>query len=219
MKIINPITNAIIKNARDGETIRNLAERIGFAYSAVYKWVMALKDFDIIYIIEKGNKNIIKINKNYIYKKFIELDGAVSTVEKDRVFWNIIKETKLRIRFTKNTAAVIWTQGSYITGDFLDKIYFIEVYHKDLALFKKFLERYNIAYSEKEMVNNNRPLICITSSKKSFEIKYKNGLPVISLQELVRWCRELYLDNILEHLDSIYNLKLRIKYSEMKTNL
>src|SRR3989344_8320988 len=126
MKIINQITSSIVKHDEDGKTIHSLTKKTGFAYSAVYKWIMILKDYDIIHLVEKGNKDIIKINKNNIYKKFIELDKAISTVEKDRFFWKIIKERVLRIRFVKSTAVVVWTQGGYITGDFLKNIYFLE---------------------------------------------------------------------------------------------
>ncbi len=218
MKIINQITISIVKNAKDGETIRSLSGRIGFAYSAVYKWVMVLRDYDIIYLVEKGNKNIIKVNKNDVYKKFIDLDEAVNIVEKDKIFWSIIKNIKLRARFIENTAAVIWTQGSYITGDFVDKIYFLEVYQKDLNSIKEILDEHKIAYSENKKAEKG-PMIYIFPSKKEFKIKYKKGLPVIPLQDLVRWCKRLNLDNILEHLDSIYKLKLGIKYSEIRTNI
>ena len=174
MEIINQITTAIIKNAKDGDTIRSLAERTGFAYSAVYKWIMILKDYNVIRLVEKGNKNIIKINKNDIYKKFIELDNAIGVVEKDRVFWDIIKKIRARARFIQNTAIVIWTRGSYITGDFLDSVYFLEIYYKDLVQFKKNLKKYDISYSEKEIINK-RPLIYIISSKKEFKIEYEEG--------------------------------------------
>ena len=60
--IINEITIRIIRNARDGESIRSLANKIGFAYSAVYGWILELEKYEVIRIIRKGNKNIIKIN-------------------------------------------------------------------------------------------------------------------------------------------------------------
>ncbi len=47
MVIINEITSKIIKNARNGESIRNLANRIGFAYSAVYAWVLELEKYGL----------------------------------------------------------------------------------------------------------------------------------------------------------------------------
>ena len=87
-----------------------------------------------------------------------------------------------------------------------------------MILFKKILGKRDIAYSENEIANN-KPLVYITSSKRKFEVERKGGLPVISLKELVRWCKELQLDNILEQLDSMYNLKLNAKYSEIKTNI
>src|SRR3989344_4318517 len=101
MEIINHITNSIVKNARDGETIRSLAVKTGFAYSAVYKWVMILKDYEVINLIKKGNKNIIRINNSEIYKKFAELDKAVKVIDKDKEFWNIIRKVKLNVRFTR----------------------------------------------------------------------------------------------------------------------
>src|SRR3989338_8159046 len=106
--IINEITIKIIRNAKDGESIRSLASRIGFAYSAVYNWVLSLEKYDVIRITKKGNKNLIKINKNLIYNKFKDLDNAVSIIDKDNEFWEFVKDIKLSIRFTKGTAIAIW---------------------------------------------------------------------------------------------------------------
>lgn len=221
MKIINPITVNIIKNAKNGETIRNLANRIGFAYSAVYKWVSVLQDYDVLRLRKKGNKTIIGVNKNLIYKKFLQLYNAISTIEKDRKFWYLVKHLKLKIRFVKGTAIVIWTKGSYITGDFFDRLYSLEVYKKDLSPLKKVLQRNNIDYctsEEKVKKINKRPLIYITT-KRDFIIARKDGLPIMPLIELVKWCKKLFLDAVLEQLDLLYNLKLKIKYAEIRTNI
>ena len=217
--MINQITNSIVKHAKNGETIYSLAKKTGFAYSAVYKWVMVLRDYEVIDLIEMGNKSIIKINRNSIYKKFRELNNAVNVIEKDRIFWDIIKKTRLKIRFIENTAVVIWTQGSYITGDFIDKVYFLEGYNKDLPSFEEILKKYDIKYSEDKIVADERPFVYITPKRNKFEINRKNNLPVIPLNELLKWCKKLYLDNVLEHLDEMYNLNLKIKYSEIKTNI
>ncbi|MAH45714.1 hypothetical protein CMI37_07780 [Candidatus Pacearchaeota archaeon] len=215
MSILNEITMKIVKNVKNGESILSLANKIGFAYSAVYKWVKTLQNYNVLQLIEKGNKTIIKINKNLIYKKFIELDNAVSVIEKDAIFWRLIKNLKLKVRFIKGTAVAIWTKGSYITGDFSDRIYFLEVYEKDLDKLKNFLENNKIPYSKRGIIKE-RPLICITPKKK-FKIEKKAGLPVMPLKELVSWCKRLYLENILEQLDSLYNLKLKAKYAEIST--
>jgi len=217
MKIANEITMKITKNARNGESIRSLANRIGFAYSAVYNWILELERYEAITIIRKGNKNIIKINKNLIYNKFRELDNAVSIIDKDNEFWEFVKDIKLSIRFTKGTAIAIWTKGGFITGDFYDKIYFLEVVERDVNLLKKSLDEKTISWTENKLTNK-RPLIYIIP-KKEFKIERTNDLPVIHLKELVDYCKKLYLDNVLEQLDLLYNLGLNKRYSEVYTNI
>lgn len=207
----------IVKNAEDGESIYSLASKIGFAYSAVYRWISELEKYGVINLIRKGNKNVIKINKNLIYKKFKELDDAVSVIEKDNAFWKLVKKLKLRIRFVKGTAATIWTKGSFITGDFYDQIYFLEVDKKDAESLKEILGKAGIAYTEGRS-NNKRPLVWIIE-KENLEIEKKDGLPVMPLSELIKWGKELRLENILEQLDRIYNLGLNAKYAEVSTNV
>lgn len=217
MVIVNEITMNIVKNAEDGESIYSLASRMGFAYSAVYKWISELERYGVISLIRKGNKNVIKINKNLIYKKFKELDDAVSVIEKDNTFWRLVKTLKLKMRFVKGTAATIWTKGSFITGDFYDRIYFLEVEKKDIDNLKKALKKEGIAYTDGEL-NNKRPLVWIIK-KENLKIEKKNGLPVMPLRELVEWGKELHLENILEQLNLLYNLRLNVKYSEVLTNV
>ena len=214
--MINQITMSIIKNTKDGETIYSLAKRIGFAYSAVYRWISVLESYDVLHVIKKGNKNIIKINKNEIYNRCMELNNSIETVEKDKTFWNIIKETNLKVRFVQSTAIVVWTQGSYITGDFTDRAYFLEVTEKDAGSLKRLLNKHDIAYTEEDDIGE-RPLVKIIK-KKSFRIERKNSLPVMPLQELVSWCKKLCLDSILEQLDGLYRLNLKERYAEIKTN-
>lgn len=217
MAIINEITARIVKNAVDGDNINSLTAKVGFAYSAVYKWVSELEKYGLISLVRKGNKNAIKINKNLIYKKFIELNYAVSVIEKDKNFWKLIKTLKLNLRFTRGTAVTIWTKGSFVTGDFYERIYFLEVESREVNLLKSYLEKYEIDYTEGEF-NNKRPLIWIITKDK-FNIERKDGLPVIPLKELVEWAKELDLENVLEHLNNLYNLGLNVKYAEVLTNV
>ena len=215
--VANEITIKIVRNARDGESIRSLAIRIGFAYSAVYKWVLELEKYEVIKITKMGNKNLIKLNKNLIYKKFIELDKAFSVIDKDNEFWKLIKITKLQMRFVKGTAIAIWTRGGFITGDFYDKLYFLDVFEKDVNSLKKTLKEKGIDYTENKLTVN-RPLVYITP-KKSFKIEKVQGLPTVPLKEVVSYCNELSLDNVLEQLDLLYGLNLNKRYSEIYTNV
>ena len=168
-----------MKNAEDGESIYSLASKIGFAYSAVYRWISELEKYGVISLIRKGNKNVIKVNKNLIYKKFKELDNAVSVIENDNAFWKLVKTLKLKIRFVKGTAATIWTKGSFITGDFYDRIYFLEVDKRDAESLKKSLKGKGIAYTEGK-ASNKRSLVWIIQ-KEGVEIEKKDGLPVMPL--------------------------------------
>lgn len=217
MVIVNEITMNIVKNAEEGESIYSLASKIGFAYSAVYRWISELEKYDVISLIRRGNKNIIKINKNLIYKKFKELDDAVSVIEKDNDFWKLVKTLNLKMRFVRGTAATIWTKGSFITGDFYDRVYFLEVDKKDADSLEKILKEKGIAYTEGAQ-NNNRPLIWIIRAE-GFKIERREGLPVMPLKELVNWANGLHLENILEQLDILYNLGLKAKYAEVSTNV
>ena len=217
MVIVNEITRNIVKNAEDGESIYSLALKMGFAYSAVYRWVSELERYGVISLIRKGNKNVIKINKNLIYKKFKELDDVVSIIERDNKFWKLVKTLKLRMRFVKGTATTIWTRGGFITGDFYDRIYFLEVDKKDVNTFKGVLKEERIAYTEGK-ANNQRPLVWIVQ-RDNFKVERKDGLPIMPLNELVEWGKKLHLENILEQLDILYNLRLNVKYSEVLTNV
>ena len=56
----------------------------------------------------------------------------------DGRLWEFIKDTKLKIRFVRGTAITIWTKGGFITGDFYEQIYFLEVDKKDADALKEF---------------------------------------------------------------------------------
>ena len=214
--MINAITMSIIAKIKEGESVHSLAKRIGVAYSAVYKWVMVLEQYGVIQVIRKGNRNILKINKNEIYEKTMELHDSIEMMKKERCFWNMVKRTKIAMRFVQGTAIAIWTKGGYIPGDFSDRIYMVEVETKGREALKNILKKQNIAYTEKE-ITRERPLIYIIPKAK-INRKRKYSMPVMPLKELVSWCEKLGLDNVLEHLNEMYHLKLKVQYAEVNTN-
>lgn len=218
MEIVNPITFEIIRKMHDGFTIRQIAGKTGFAYSAIYRWVKELEKNFILTSENRGNKILINANKSQVYESFAGLIKAIAIEKKDRLFWTLMKKTNLNARFSDNTAAVIWTEGAYITNDFFSKIYYVEVSVKDAKEFVNLLNKCNIAYSldrtQKEDYRN-LPFVYLIIKKDVKKFK-KEDLPVISLKELVSWCKKLELEPILEQLKSIYKLKLNAKYSEYK---
>ena len=75
---------------------------------------------------------------------------------------------------------------------------------------------YKISGTENKLINK-RPLVYIIP-KNEFKIEKLNNLSIMPLRELVRYCKELYLDNVLEQLDLLYDLGLNKRYSEVYTN-
>src|SRR3989344_3050723 len=133
MKIINPITAAIIEKTKEGDTVRAVAIKTGFAYSAVHNWISKLENMGVFKLEKNGNRTIIKINSNEIYASFQKLIKKTKEQEKDYLFWNLMKKTKLKIRLSKETSSIIYAQGGYITGDFYNKIYYVDVLIKDYS--------------------------------------------------------------------------------------
>ena len=227
ISIINPITAAIIKDAKDGDTIMDISMKTGFAYSAVYRWIMELAKHDIFEVEDRGNKKRVYANHTALYSKFAGLIKSLREAEQDKAFWFFIRKTKLKVRLAGGTAISLWTRGSYITGDFFDRIYVLEVAAKELDNLKSELNRHKISYTTGDK-KEARPLIFLVVKKvaakinmrsASFHVEKIEGIPVMPLKELVEWCKKLNLDAVLEQLGALYNLGLEIKYSEVHTNV
>lgn len=219
MKIVNPITMDIIRKVEDGDTVRKVAKKTGFAYSAVYKWVKNLESFGVFDLEKKGNKTIISVNKELVYNKYMELFKTLETVEKNKIFWQLMRKTRYKVRFVRGTAVVIWTRGGYITGDFFDKIYHVEVLEKNFDDFKKWLEKYEIRFGKEDTTpSTERPFVYV-KEKMTLKTERVNGLPAMPLKELVSWCRKLHLEPVLEQLDLMYDLGLKVRYSEIYGNV
>lgn len=222
--IINPITAAIIKEAKDGDTIREIAMKTGFAYSAVYGWVMELAKNDMFEVKDEGNRKRIYAKHTALYIQFAGLIRAVSEAEQDKAFWAFIRKTRLKVRLAGGAAVSLWTRGSYITGDFFDRIYMLEVAARDSDNLKNELDRHKISYTEGDK-KEARPLVFLAIKGKtdvrstSFSIEKIEGIPVMPLKELVEWCKKLNLDAVLEQLDALYGLGLKTRYSEVHTNV
>ncbi len=93
----------------------------------------------------------------------------------------------------------------------------LEVAAKDLDNLKSELDRHKISHTEGDK-KEARPLVFL-SAKKDFSSTKIEGIPVMSLKELVDWCKKLDLDAVLEQLDALYDLGLKTRYSEVHTNV
>ena len=218
MKIINPITIEIISKAREGDSIRKIAKNTGFAYSAVYKWIKELALLNVFKLENKGNKVHIFTEKNDIYIAFKNLIEKINEYKKELKFWDFIKKTKLKIRLGKETSAVIWAKGSYIFADFYNKVYYIDIIKKDYPKLIKKFKQYNINSIKNENLEiTTKPTIIINIIKQPQIIRV-NGLPLTPLIEVIKWCRKLKLEPIIEQLGILYKIPIKEKYAEVFTN-
>src|SRR3989338_10405794 len=108
--IINPVTAAIIKHAKDGNTIREISMKTGFAYSAVYRRVAELAKHDMFEVKDEGNRKRIYAKHTPIYSQFTSLIRSVNEADQDRIFWAFIKKTSLKVRLAGGAAISLWTR-------------------------------------------------------------------------------------------------------------
>ena len=166
---------------------------------------------------DEGNRKRTYANHTDLYSRFAGLIKSVREAEQDKAFWGFIKRTRLKVRLAGGAAISLWTRGSYVTGDFFDKIYVLEVAAKDSDYLKEELERQKISYTDSEKMDA-RPLIFLVI-KEGFNTEKIESIPVMPLKELVKWCKKLNLDAVLERLDALYGLGLKTRYSEVHTNV
>ena len=221
--IINPVTAAIIKDAKDGNTIREISMKTGFAYSAVYRWVMELAKHDMFEVRDEGNRKRIYAKHIPLYSQFAGLIRSVGEADKDKTFWKFVRKTNLKVRLAGGAAVSLWTRGSYITGDFFDRVYMLEVAENDLNNLKNKLDRHKISYTDGDK-KEARPLVFLVPLKNDarnapFYVERIENIPVMPLKELVEWCKKLNLDAVLEQLNALYGLGLKTRYSEVHTNV
>jgi len=83
--------------------------------------------------------------------------------------------------------------------------------------------RDTIERDQRDMTRGADPLQIVSDAwvvdATDFKIEKVDGLPTMPLKELVSYCKMLSLDNVLEQLDLLYNLGLKVRYSEVATNV
>ena len=139
--------------------------------------------------------------------------------EKNRAFWKLMNITKLRVRISMGTAAVLWAESNYVDIDFWDDIYYVDVHKGDFRIFKQELRANKVAYvtgtDEKlKEKRKQRPLIMLTAIDK-FSSEIKSGFPIIPLKEFVQWCKGRQpMEHMLEYADMRFDLGLGIRCSD-----
>ncbi len=206
--VFGPVAAAVVREARDGDSILAVAKRTGFAYSAVYRAVQALAKAGAIRVEPAGRRSCIRA-AGPLYRAYQAFLEAVAMEERDRAFWAVLSGAT-GVRAARGTAAVIWTHGGYVTGDFAEHVYEVEATARGARRLAKRLMAAGVASSESA---EQRPFVRIRIVS-SCPIERVDGVPVVPLQEFVRWCQRLQLEPILEQVDRMYGLGLGARYAE-----
>mgnify|MGYP001615110326 CR=1 FL=1 len=82
------------------------------------------------------------------------------------------------------------------------------------------MEKHDIDFSKEKSINKSeRPFIIVSIKDKINKIYNYKNLPLTPLGEVVKWCKKLKLEPILELLNILYKIPIKQKYSEIYTNV
>ena len=208
--IVTPVAAAVIRAARDGDTILAVAKRTGFAYSAVHRAIRALAEAGVIRVEPAGRRSRIRL-AGPLYRQYAAFIEAIAIEERDRSFWVVVRAAK-GVRLARGSAAAVWTHGGYITGDFAERVYEVEAAPDAARRFAGALAKAGVA-SSKDGDPAARPFVRIRIVRRC-PVERVSGVPVMPLPEFVRWCKRVALEPVLEQVDKMYGLSLGAKYSE-----
>ncbi|MBI3027117.1 hypothetical protein HYY70_03310 [Candidatus Woesearchaeota archaeon] len=212
-ELINPYIAKILVSANNGDSIRQISQKIQESYGWTHKWVLELEKIGAL----KRKKQEVYINKNSIFYKKI-LSFIVSSLKYNLSLndsYLLPNLTGLEYLFTGIDAVFVWTKGGYNIGRNKDSYpIFIEILEKDKNAWTKYFSKFNIDYTFKN--ERKKGIYFIISFSKSIEKEYCENMPILPLTKTIEWAKK-YSFNFqpaLEMLDEMYNLKIGIKYSQ-----
>ncbi len=133
---------------------------------------------------------------------------------------NILPKSERTYAFCCNDAVTAWTDGYYFSGFTKGfKPIHIEILEKDSEYWRRFFIKNSIEYMIDGESRTLFGLTYILHPVKSIKSEDKDGSPVVSLDETVRFCQEneLTYRPALEYLDNKFHLKLFKEYQHINT--
>ena len=212
LEILNPHVMKIVISARDKDSIRSIAKRIGLSYGWTYYWTQQLISSGLF---KRKNNRIFLDKTNRLYK---ELIGFVKRNFKNDISFRYYALGLFGIKysFTKTDAVFIWTKGGYNISRYKEFYpIFIKVRKIDLELFASYCKKLGFK------INSNRHVFFSVDILEDFKVYNLNGMPVDSLEETIKFMKDnIYnFEPALEMIQEMYNKKLKIRYKEIKTNV
>ena len=138
--------------------------------------------------------------------------------------YNLLNEAGMPYALTGPDAVFFWTRGGYQVDRFLGFYpIHLKVKEKDLGKWKSFFnsKRQRFHVKDQPIRQTLFGLFYTLYPKTDFRTEDVRGFCVIPLKETVKFCQKnIYsYEPALEMLDETYNLGLKARYMEAKTNL
>ena len=172
-----------------------------------------LYDLNKKHLIEKTGWGLYKVNspKEIVEKKY-NVSGAYTDIQK----------SGLEYSFTGPDSVFIWTCGGYQADRFhLSYPIHIKIIKSELKKWVRFLGSKNIHVSGEKIKRTYFGIFYVLYPVEKLEPKNLDGIFVDKLSETANFCKKhiFTYEPALEMLDEMYNLGLKIKYKEAKTNV
>jgi len=212
LDFVNRHVVKVMLAVEDGDSIKQLSERIDSSYSYTYEWVNRLEE---VGVIERNNS--IQVTDEGFVQSFE--DVARTVLKRDLELseaYLLPNFTGMEYRYSKTDAVFIWTKGGYQIGrNRNDYPIFIDVHREDIGNWEEFLQGFGIETSIEERPETDG-IHFVLYPQEEMEVDRVEGASVAPLDETVEWA-EKYRANFqpaLEMLDEMYDLGLGVEYSE-----
>ncbi len=136
--------------------------------------------------------------------------------------YEIVGKAGLEYSFTGPDAVFIWTHGGYqVDRSLLSYPIHLKIKNLDIKKWVKFFGRKKVIVKGKELHRTYFGIFYFLEISDKISKEKVDNLKVDSLAETVKFCenRIYSYEPALEMLDEMYNLGLKIKYKEVKTNV
>ena len=207
MELLNPYVIKILISLREKDSISSVSRRINLSYGWTNKWINELVNDGILVNRWRG----FELNKeNRDYKNILKF--IRENLNDISFYYSALSLFGINYCFTKTDAVYVWTEGRYNIARYKGFYpIFIKIQKQDYRIFLEYCRKLGLNVNSKKGIFYN---IEISERLKSVR---KDGLPVESLDETIRFMREnIYnFEPALEMINEMYSKRLNVKYKEV----
>ncbi len=209
LDMINPHVMKIIVAAREEDSIKAIAKRVGLSYGWTQKWVKELVKEGVF---KEKWRGVILQEKNITYQEIIKF--IKKSVNEVSLYYAILQLSGICYCFTKTDAVYIWTEGRYNIARYKNFYpIFIKIHQKDYDLFIKYCKKLQLR------INDKKNAFYVPERVNSITAISKNNFFVEPLDNTINFMKKnIYnFEPALEMIDEMYEKNLKIKYKEVNS--